>query len=141
LATLPEIREALIDYMKRGSNGMMPSEKEAKPINMAIGKRVQELRKCHNITQEKLAIMLNISHRHMANIEAGTRGLTIENAKDLADIFSETLDYIYRGKTMSQNMPPICQLVANTIVHIQDEEQKDLYIDTILNLSNMMLKL
>ena len=37
----------------------------------SAGKRIQQLRKTKGLTQEELAIKLNISDRHLRNIERG----------------------------------------------------------------------
>lgn len=68
------------------------SQKQQLLDNIAIGRRIQQLRlygmpksqfcelelvSLSKLTQEELAGELNISCRHMANIEAGNRGLTM----------------------------------------------------------------
>jgi transcriptional regulator with XRE-family HTH domain len=120
----------------------LPTHKESVKINNEdIGKRIQILRKSSVLTQEELAIKLNISLRQMGHIETGRRGLTIENAILLAETFSQTLDYIYLGRHISEGMIPVCQLVYATVVHLQGKEQEDFYIDTTTSLSKIMLKL
>lgn len=120
-------------------NDISRGKKEAGQINKAIGNRVREMRECDEITQEKLASTLDISPRHMAHIEVGERGLTLENAIVLADEFGKTLDYIYRGKTVTEGLDPVCQLVSDTMANIQGET-KELYIKTIIDLSHLIMK-
>lgn len=109
--------------------------------NEEIGKRVRELRDCKGLTQEQLANLLNVSHRHVAHIEAGTRGLTLENAEIMADNLFVTLDYIYRGKTSIDNIDPVCQLILQAMSKIKNVNQKDFYFKTIIELSHMMISL
>ena len=44
----------------------------------AVGKRIQHLRKVNGITQEELAIKLNISDRHLRRIERGEDAPSID---------------------------------------------------------------
>lgn len=115
-------------------------KKESSAINKEIGKRVGELRECKDFTQEKLAAILDITPRHMAHIESGDRGLTVENAVILADEFDISLDYIYRGKTVSDRLDPVCQLVFDTMSAVRNEATKELYTKTIIDLSHLMIK-
>ena len=41
----------------------------------ATGKRIQQLRKANGMTQEEMAIRLNISDRHLGRIERGVNVL------------------------------------------------------------------
>ena len=44
----------------------------------SAGKRIQQLRKTKGLTQEELAIKLNISDRHLRNIERGEEAPSID---------------------------------------------------------------
>ena len=44
----------------------------------ATGKRIQHLRKANGMTQEELAIRLNISDRHLRNLERGEEASSID---------------------------------------------------------------
>ena len=44
----------------------------------ATGKRIQQLRKANGMTQEELAIKLNISDRHLRNLERGEEAPSID---------------------------------------------------------------
>lgn len=123
------------------NNDTSRSKKEADKINKETGIRLQEMRECGAITQEKLAEMLDISNRQVAHIEAGERGLTVVNAIVLADEFGKTLDYIYRGKEVTEGLDPVCQLVSDTMASIQDDkDKKECYMKTIINLSHIIMK-
>lgn len=58
-------------------------------------KRLRELRRAHNITQVKLAQMLNISQGAVTNWEQGKTCPDFENQKRLADIYGITLDELF----------------------------------------------
>jgi transcriptional regulator with XRE-family HTH domain len=140
------------------SEKMTPVDEQPNPYRIEVGKRVQELRKCKKVplgkldvlvqektsgvqdsstfvTQEKLAVVLGISHRHMVNIEAGNRGLTSERAIILADLYSVSLDYIFLGRTAEENMAPVCQLVYDTFKNMKSPEQERAFMDLLLGVT------
>lgn len=53
-----------------------------------FGKRIKELRKSKQITQEELAEMLGIYQKQVGNIETGTYFTTMPNLEKLAEIFN-----------------------------------------------------
>lgn len=67
----------------------------------ATGKRIQELRKFHGLTQEQAAIKLNISDRHMRNLEKGTYA-PLDLFVEIAVYFDVTLDHLILGTTETQ---------------------------------------
>ena len=98
-------------------NQCAASKKDEKRLkDTESGKRIQFLRVCGGITQETLAAALNISTRHMAYIEAGSRNLVLEHAERLADYFGTTLDYVYSEKAVEPDFDPLCKLVLDTII-------------------------
>ena len=65
----------------------------------ATGKRIQQLRKANGMTQEELAIKLNISDRHLRNLERGEEAPSIDLFVEIKTIFNSTLDYLILGST------------------------------------------
>ena len=65
----------------------------------ATGKRIQQLRKANGMTQEELAIKLNISDRHL---ERGEEAPSIDLFVEIKTIFNSTLDYLILGSTPSE---------------------------------------
>lgn len=106
-----------------------------------IGKRVKQLRKDRNITQDELGIILGdkttgkpLSRGQVSNLETGKRNFNIHQIKVLADYFGisietlgfesdeiETVDLLERAKLIFEN-----ELVLI-------EEKQDLY-DSIMKL-------
>lgn len=106
-----------------------------------IGKRVKQLRKDRNITQDELGIILGdkttgkpLSRGQVSNLETGKRNFNIHQIKALADYFGisietlgfesdeiETIDLLERAKLIFEN-----ELVPM-------EEKQDLY-DSIMKL-------
>lgn len=68
----------------------------------ATGKRIQHLRKANGLTQEELAVRLNISDRHLRNLERGEEAPSIDLFVEITAIFNSTLDYLILGKTPSE---------------------------------------
>ena len=68
----------------------------------ATGKRIQQLRKAKGMTQEELAIKLNISDRHLRNLERGEEAPSIDLLVEIMESFNTTLDYLIVGKTPSE---------------------------------------
>lgn len=60
----------------------------------ATGERIQNLRKDREVTQEQLAIDLNISDRYMRNLEKGEKVPSVDLFVELRERFGSSLDYI-----------------------------------------------
>ena len=52
-------------------------------LKQNIGKRIQELRKSRDLTQEKLAEMVDVAQNSLSNIETGTSFFTAETFEKL----------------------------------------------------------
>ena len=62
------------------------------------GKRIQERRKSHGMTQAQLAEALNISLDHLRKIEGGQRGCSVDLLIALAAVFDVSLDFLVLGR-------------------------------------------
>ena len=65
------------------------------------GKRIQKLRKDRYLTQEELALKLNISDRHLRSLERGEYTPSIDLFVEIAAFFDVTLDHLIMGKSLS----------------------------------------
>ena len=75
-----------------------------RPCGVAIGcvalcKRIQHLRKANGMTQEEMAIRLNISDRHLGKIERGEGTASIDLLVEVAVLLKTTLDFLIIGVT------------------------------------------
>ena len=70
---------------------------------LETGKRIQKLRRECYLTQEELAIKLNISDRHLRNLERGEYAPSIDLFVEIAAFFDVTLDYLIIGKVLSDH--------------------------------------
>ena len=68
----------------------------------ATGERIQNLRKDREVTQEQLAIDLNISDRYMRNLEKGEKVPSVDLFVELRERFGSSLDYIVLGVSASE---------------------------------------
>ena len=68
----------------------------------ASGKRIQTLRKDREMTQEQLAVELNISDRYMRNLEKGQKVPSVDLFVELRERFDSSLDYIVLGVSASE---------------------------------------
>jgi transcriptional regulator with XRE-family HTH domain len=65
-------------------------------------KRIKDLREDHDLTQEKISKLLNITQRTYSYYETGDRNVPIEVVCDLASIYKTSTDYIL-GLTDNKN--------------------------------------
>ena len=63
-------------------------------VLIAIGKRIAEIRKSHNITQETLADQLGVSPKHISHTECGKSSLSLKNLIEFCHLYDCSLDYI-----------------------------------------------
>lgn len=61
---------------------------------MALGSRVNLLRKNYKITREKLAEKIDVSPRFLADVESGKVGVSMQTLKNLCISLSCTADYL-----------------------------------------------
>ena len=54
---------------------------------MSVGTNVRKMRLERNMTQEKLGKEVSVSTQMISQVERGTKSLTMELAKELADFF------------------------------------------------------
>ena len=64
-----------------------------------IGKRIQEYRKHRKMSQEDLAIAVEISTYHMGSIETGKKGPSLPVLIRIATTLDVTTDYLLTGNT------------------------------------------
>ena len=72
---------------------------------MIVGKRIKELRKSKNLTQQKLADLINVTKVSICCYEKGTRTHNLETFIDLVNVLETTPDYLLGRdvKVVSEN--------------------------------------
>ena len=104
---------------------------------MAIGDKIQTLRKQHGWSQQQLAKKIGTSGPIIGRYERGEMTPSVEVAKKLADTFDVTLDFLVddtgktaeiKDKAMLQRIMEIQALDSEdqkTIVHVLDSLLRD----------------
>ena len=104
---------------------------------MAIGDKIQALRKQHGWSQQQLAKKIGTSGPIVGRCERGEMTPSVEVAKKLADTFDVTLDFLVddtgktaeiKDKAMLQRIMDIQALDSEdqkTIVHVLDSLLRD----------------
>lgn len=104
-----------------------------------IGKRIAEVRRSHNVTQEVLADKLNVSLKHISHIECGTSGLSLKNLIEFCNLFHCSLDYIIFGKSQNtdlEKLPDDIVTLLNTGTEFQISQLNrylEIYIELLKN--------
>ncbi len=65
-----------------------------KDINIILGERVKLGRKSNNLTREKLAELVDVSPRFLAEVEAGKTGVSLQTLKNISIALSSSTDYL-----------------------------------------------
>lgn len=99
-----------------------------------MGKRIRACRLQSNLTQEKMAEILDISVKHYSEVERGITGLSVEKLIYLSQLFNVTLDYLLKGEGKPADLPCI---LANAYRACPDEKKSD-FIDLIKSLGKLL---
>lgn len=65
-----------------------------KDINLILGERMKLGRKANNLTREKLAELVDVSPRFLAEVEAGKTGVSLQTLKNISLALSTSTDYL-----------------------------------------------
>lgn len=66
-----------------------------------FGRRVSNLRKVRNLTQDELAKRLNVNKGHISRIERGVSSCSLESLINLAIELHTSTDYLLTGQNLS----------------------------------------
>lgn len=55
------------------------------PIQSALGKRIQRLRKDTGLSQERFALQIDMDRTYLASVEAGKRNISLQNIEKIAN--------------------------------------------------------
>ena len=89
-----------------------------------IGKRIAEIRRSHNMTQDTLADKLSVSPKHISHTECGTSSLSLKNLIEFCNLFNCSLDYIIFG-TKEDSVLSILPNEISEILHSGKEDEID----------------
>lgn len=99
----------------------------------AMGKRIRQKRKEMDLTQEKLAELIDISPSHVGEIERGTSVCSVEVLVNLATALDLNLDTLVKGidnKNVDNAFSELLEKMSNS--------HKDLYIKLCENIADTL---
>ncbi|MEY8396727.1 helix-turn-helix transcriptional regulator [Lachnospiraceae bacterium 45-P1] len=88
---------------------------------LETGRRIQKLRREKGLTQEQLAERLNVSTVHLAKIETGKRGCSLDILIDFAAFFNASLDYLVLGKVSDSEVRARLDAVIQTLAALRED--------------------
>ena len=65
-----------------------------KDVNIILGERIKLGRKANNLTREKLAELIEVSPRFLAEVEGGKVGVSLQTLKNISNALSVSTDYL-----------------------------------------------
>jgi len=65
-----------------------------KDVNVILGERIKSGRKTNNLTREKLAELIDVSPRFLAEVESGRVGVSLQTLKNISKSLSASTDYL-----------------------------------------------
>ena len=65
-----------------------------KDVNIILGERIRLSRKANNLTREKLAELIDVSPRFLAEVESGKVGVSLQTLKNISIALSTSTDYL-----------------------------------------------
>lgn len=93
-------------------------------FSMNMGMRIAEVRRSHNVTQEALSEMLDVSPKHISHTECGTSSLSLKNLTQFCDLFHCSLDYIVFGETTDKVLGQLPNEIVQ-VLYSDDKEELD----------------
>ena len=65
-----------------------------KDVNVTLGERIRLARKANKLTREKLAELIEVSPRFLAEVESGKVGVSLQTLKNISIALSVSSDYL-----------------------------------------------
>ena len=66
-------------------------------ITKSLGARICFLRKQRGLSQEKLALQIDMDRTYLASVETGKRNISIENIEKIANGLGVSLEELFKG--------------------------------------------
>ena len=105
-----------------------------KNINAILGEKVKLIRNTHKITRERLAELIDVSPRFLAEVEAGKVGVSLQTLKNLSMALSTSTDFLLGLDNESK--PSQLEIIYHQLTHI-DEKFYPLIFSLISELKNI----
>ncbi len=99
-----------------------------------MGRRLRKYRKQANLTQEKMAEILNVSIKHYSEVERGIIGVSVQKLLFISNYFGLSLDYLLKGKTNESYLPfPLVHAYTSC-----PEEKKECFLRLLKDLDSLI---
>lgn len=85
------------------------------------GERIRQLRMSREMTQEQLAIKLNIGDRYLRKIEMGEKGPSIDILVEISALFKVSLDYIIMGRQSQDDLKQQLYFVIQSLSKLAEK--------------------
>lgn len=95
-------------------------------IKKLIGKRIKELRKEHNLSQQELAELINIDQRNLSNIECGI-SFPSKSLLQIAEAFDISLKDLFDFEHLTLKRTDMLNYIENKIQYLDDRNIKFIY--------------
>ena len=102
--------------------------------NKLFGKRIKELREKNNLTQEKLAEILDLDYQTISRIETGYYFTSYENLEKFAKAFNVEIKALFETKHLEEELDFEKEII-NMLKRATKEEKKLIYkiVNDIIN--------
>lgn len=100
---------------------------------MDFGKKVQMLRKNHNISQENLAVLLKINRNYLSRIETGKSEPTLSIIRDIALFFKVDVASLMNIRTDSNSNEEKIKKINDSCHYLLDSD-----LDFIIRMISVM---
>ncbi len=102
--------------------------------NKLFGKRIRELREKNNLTQEKLAEILDLDYQTISRIETGYYFTSYENLEKFAKAFNVEIKALFETKHLEEELDFEKEII-NMLKRATKEEKKLIYkiVNDIIN--------
>ena len=99
-----------------------------------MGSRLRKYRKQANLTQEKMAEILNVSIKHYSEVERGIIGVSVQKLLFISNYFGLSLDYLLKGETNDDYLPyPLVHAYTSC-----PDEKKECFLRLLENLNSLL---
>lgn len=97
-----------------------------KDIKILLGKRIRELRKKLNISQQELAEMINIDARNLSNIECGI-SFPSKTLFDISKVLKVTLPDLFDFEHQKYSIAEMKKYISKELNNVSDDNIIMLY--------------
>lgn len=94
---------------------------EKKALNVDIGKRIKEERNRVGLSREKLAELVDVSPRFIADVERGTVGISVSTLKAICEVLSISSDRLIWGDTTVADINSRLRFLDADVVDVIDK--------------------